>query len=412
MSWKGHLVLDADSHVYERADVTYRDYIDPDFREPYDLLCRAIKRQADSGQRYALFETRDAVVEPFDGGLPLGVHQTFGLTPQGGGGSPRPQTSLSPRGGEGEGEGTGTESGDHVPPLEVNWDPGARSQAMDRAGIDINVIFPTHASSYCAFRDARFESALYRAYHRFISAYCAQLPARMKWIVLANLRDIPAAIEEVTHWAERDGNTVGVYLPPMAVGRRHLDCPDFHPLYQRVQDLDVPLVVHIGVSRPPYMPGTLDLDGRAFLIRALTPGWAGMAAMGALIGGGVFDRFPRLRVGLFEMHASWMPFAVEQFTIGARRSPAHVPYLRTSVREVIASGRYFHGIETGEEGLKYAVQEFGDDIWLFTTDFPHRGSPWPNGVQEAVEPPWMTEQAKRKLLGQNALRLYTRIREP
>ena len=44
---------------------------------------------------------------------------------------------------------------------------------------------------------------------------------------------------------------VGVYLPPMASGRKHLDCPDFHPLYQRVQELDLPFVVHIGVARPP-----------------------------------------------------------------------------------------------------------------------------------------------------------------
>jgi hypothetical protein len=159
------------------------------------------------------------------------------------------------------------------------------------------------------------------------------------------------------------------------------------------------------------MVGTQDLDGRFFLIRTLTPGWAGMAAMGALIGGGIFDRFPRLRVGIFETHAGWMPFAVEQFESGAR-SKAHVPFMRTSFRDVLASGRYFHGIETGEEGLNYAMQEFGEDIWLFTTDFPHRGSPWPNGVQEAVEPVWMTDDARRKLLGENALRLFTRIKRP
>jgi hypothetical protein len=35
---------------------------------------------------------------------------------------------------------------------------------MDQASVDINVLFPTHVSSYCALRDLGFENALYRAY--------------------------------------------------------------------------------------------------------------------------------------------------------------------------------------------------------------------------------------------------------
>ena len=32
---------------------------------------------------------------------------------------------------------------------------------MDQASVDINVLFPTHVSSYCALRDLDFENALY-----------------------------------------------------------------------------------------------------------------------------------------------------------------------------------------------------------------------------------------------------------
>jgi len=395
MSWNGSLVIDADSHVYERADTTYQPYMEPAYRDQYDLLCQALKQQTDSGQRYALFETRHAVVDQFDAGLPMGMYEAFGLTPQGGGGAPR--ASRPDR---------------EVAPLEVNWDASKRAEAMDRAGVDVNVIFPSHASSYCAFRDVGFESALYRAYHHYVSEYCGQVAERNKWILLPNLRDVRAAVEELTFWAERDPNLVGVYLPPLPAGGRHLDCPDFYPLYQRAQDLNLPLTVHIGIARPPYMPGTLDLDGRSFLLRSISAPWGGMAAFGAIMGGGLFDRFPNLRIGLFETHTGWMPFAIEQFENNARRSPTHVPHMRTPIREVIASGRYFHGIETGEEQLRHAIDELGDDIWLFSTDFPHRGTSWPNAVQEAVEPEWLTDDSRRKLLGENALRFFTRIQRP
>jgi hypothetical protein len=33
MSWNGHPVIDLDSHIVERADRFYRDYLDPAYHE-------------------------------------------------------------------------------------------------------------------------------------------------------------------------------------------------------------------------------------------------------------------------------------------------------------------------------------------------------------------------------------------
>jgi len=33
MSWNGEIVIDLDSHIVERADRFYQDYIDPSYRE-------------------------------------------------------------------------------------------------------------------------------------------------------------------------------------------------------------------------------------------------------------------------------------------------------------------------------------------------------------------------------------------
>ena len=395
MAWNGHVVIDSDSHVYERADRTYQGYVDPEYQEPYDRLCKAIGKQLAEGRTYALFGTRESILDPFDSGRPMGVPDTFGLTPQRGGGSPQDAAEAA-------------SEGKLLPREEVSWDAPARLEAMDRAMIDINLMFPTHASSYCCIRDVGFESALYRAYHRFVSDFCAQAPRRLKWNALVNQRDLPAGLAEVESWAKRDPNLIGIYLPPIGTDGRLLDSPDFYPLYSLAQDLDLPLTVHIGVPRPPYTPGMLDMDGRGFLLSSLAPGFAGMGALGSFLGGGIFDLFPKLRVGIFETHAGWLPFAVEQFEWSSGRR-AFVPHMKRSPREILASGQLFHGITTGEESLRFAMEEFGEDIWLFTTDFPHRGSPWPNGVQETVDPTWMTDSGRRKVLGENALRFFKRI---
>jgi hypothetical protein len=198
MSWNGHTVIDMDAHIRERADRFYLDYLDPAYRGPYQRLCEAVARQEKKGDRYALFGSRTAIVEQLETGRALGVRDTFGLT----GRSEMEHGRVAfPPGRR-----------DPLPPIrqEVNWDIKARIEDMDRASVDIGVLFPTHVSSYCALRDGGFENALYRAYHRWVADFCAQAPNRLKWTVVANMRDTAAGVAEIKYWAERDPNLVGV----------------------------------------------------------------------------------------------------------------------------------------------------------------------------------------------------------
>ncbi len=396
MSVGGSPVVDMDSHIREYADLdrTYREYIDPAYREPYERLSTAVARRREAGLPTALFMDPQAIIEPANELRPLGVYDTFGLEPE----RNRPRHQPESRGADRE-----------RIPVEVHWDPEVRLAGMDRARIDISVIFPSHAASYCALRDVGFESALHRAYHRYMTSYCAEAEGRLRWVATANMRDIDASVEELTSWAERDANLAGVLLSPACPDGRLLDNPDLHPLYRRAQDLDLPILVHGGVLRPPYTAGATELDNSGFLLRAVYQPWAGMTAVGALIGGGVFDLFPSLRVGVFETGAGWMPWLIEQLDNSYASRPGLVPFLRRPPSEVLAEGRLFHAVDPGERSIEYCVETLGEDIWLFATDYPHTGSPWPHGVQEITDRPGLSDRAKRKILGGNALRLCPRL---
>ncbi len=78
-------------------------------------------------------------------------------------------------------------------------------------------------------------------------------------------------------------------------------------------------------------------------------------------------------------------------------------------RHTAAEGRLFHAVETGERYVDHCVAELGEDIWLFATDYPHTGSPWPHGVSDIIDRKGLSEDAKRKILGENALRLCPRL---
>src|SRR4051794_7592888 len=240
--------------------------------------------------------------------------------------------------------------------------------------------------------------------------YCNKAPKRLKWTLVANMRDVPSGVAELKYWAERDPNLVGVYISLQAPGGKLLDNPDLYPLYDAAQSLDLPLLAHGGTARPPYGPGTRDLDGAWFLLHGLSNPWAGMAAMGALIGGGIFDLFPRIRAAIIETAGGWVPAALDRFDTHYLMSPGHVPNLKRMPRDVIAEGRYFHGIDSWERSIEFCVEELGEDMWLFASDWPHGDTAWPEAVQQTVERPRLTETARRKILGENAMRLCPRLR--
>src|SRR4051812_10837485 len=188
MSYQGQPVVDMDSHIreYEEFDRTYRPHVDPEFRDAFDLLSSAITARQELPGEQVLFMNPRAVLSPTPPRRPLGVSDTFPV--------PRPQPQGSALGSEADVD------------RACNWDPSIRLQDMDAASIDASVLFPSQADGFCVLRDVLFESALHRAYHRFVSEYCAAGAGRLRWVAVATMRDPQATVAELRSWAERDDN--------------------------------------------------------------------------------------------------------------------------------------------------------------------------------------------------------------
>jgi predicted TIM-barrel fold metal-dependent hydrolase len=227
MTWNGWVVIDLDSHIQERPATMYGDYIDPEFRAAFQRLKQALDNNFERGLPAAIASSRHAVVAPVVSDGTLGIADSFGNVPR--------DAVLNKTAGDGR-RNFGRPDQPDLPRIrpEVSWDVAARLEDMDASFIDIDVLFPTHVSSYSAITDVRFESALYRAYHRWVHDFSAQAPDRLKWTVVASMRDPVAAREEITYWAEQDPNMVGIYLPPNGPNNQLLDDPNLHPIYATV----------------------------------------------------------------------------------------------------------------------------------------------------------------------------------
>ena len=50
----------------------------------------------------------------------------------------------------------------------------------------------------------------------------------------------------------------------------------------------------------------------------------------------------------------------------------------------------------------------GDNVWLFSTDYPHPGTSWPDGVSRVTQT-GLSESAKTKILGENAIHFLPKL---
>jgi predicted TIM-barrel fold metal-dependent hydrolase len=125
----------------------------------------------------------------------------------------------------------------------------------------------------------------------------------------------------------------------------------------------------------------------------------------SLTAGGVFERFPKLRVALLEGNCSWAPWLLTRLDehyewVGHYEAPE----LRRKPSEYFRSN-CFLSVEADEETATQYVDWFGDENLVFSTDYPHADSKYPHAVETFLKLP-ISDQSKRKILWDNWGRMY------
>jgi predicted TIM-barrel fold metal-dependent hydrolase len=286
-------------------------------------------------------------------------------------------------------------------------DPAERIKDLDYEGVDVNLTLPSGwFGTWSSDDDVALEAGMYRAYHRWMEDYCSHYPQRLGGVILAAARDVEGSVAEMKRWGNsRWAWGVLVYAPYGTP----LDHPDLEPIWAEAARLDLAVILHTFTVMPPYAPGGLDTWENLWLQRSAAHPWCGMRNMAALIGSGMLDRYPKLRIGTLEAGHGWLPFWMKRLDEHAETIRAALPELKHKPSEYVMSGRYFQSIEIPEGGdMTNAVADLvGDDVLMYASDYPHGESHFPESVKLALA--WdMKEERRRKLMWDNAVRLYAR----
>jgi predicted TIM-barrel fold metal-dependent hydrolase len=276
--------------------------------------------------------------------------------------------------------------------------PEQRLAELDLDGIDAEVLFtgiggPTF---WRGVADDDAYRAILRGYNDWLAEeYCSVAPARLLGMGVIPETTVDDAIAELTHC--RDLGLRGVVLNAFPTGLGY-PTDDDDRFWAAALDLGMPITVHVQFKLPVYRGPTFPYkhQAEAFGIGAfdIVARFANYAMRGGLntvqlIMHGVFDRFPDLRIYFAENNIGWIPHWLEQWdqlydkNMGWAHRYLEIQPLKRRPSDYVHEHVYWGFIRNpiGVQ-LRHLV---GVDRILWSHDFPHNESDWPNSQKAIAE---------------------------
>jgi uncharacterized protein len=285
------------------------------------------------------------------------------------------------------------------------WTAEVQLEAMDVEGIDVAVLFPTRGLNVLDHpnRDPRFAAAIARAYNDWLADFCQQDPTRLIGAGMLSVYDIQDAVAEARRVVEELGFRA-VYLRSNIVNGKTWHDPAYEPLWETLETLEIPVGFHESSGSASRQSGD-QFEPNFGLRRVYAQPFEQMLGLGSFLGGGVLARHPRLKVAFLEANCSWLPWLLWRLDEGyEREGDVFMPEL------TIPPSEYFKrqcwvSVEPDETPAKYVIDALGVDQLVFSTDYPHGDSRYPEAVEAFLELP-LSDEHKRKILWDNCARFY------
>jgi predicted TIM-barrel fold metal-dependent hydrolase len=300
---------------------------------------------------------------------------------------------------------------------------------MESQGVVAEVLFPNGLPFQMAptgdagrFSTPEVSRQAGLAYNRWLSEFCAQTPGRRAGQAIVSFEDVDRAVEDI-HWAKEHG-LGGIMMPPLLPGGTYFFDPSLDPIWAACVDVDLPISQHGGTGAPAYGPPGF----AAIMTLALEHSFYSGRSLWQMILGGVFDRFPDLRVAFVETEADWIAPTLRKLDRRLKWDDDWTGWAKILQRDRaftrLASDYWasncFAGIspftvdqvpldELNRRADEYDDFCIGSDNAMFGVDYPHFESIFPSTsarVAELIGHSSITGAVARKILCENAARVY------
>jgi len=223
-----------------------------------------------------------------------------------------------------------------------------------------------------------------------------------RWYGAMNLaNEVPGCEKEIERLKESEfgDRWVMVLLPPD--NEKPPGHPRYWPIYEAAEHYNIPVGFHIAAGRQVTGTGTPNSYFAVHMDFALH----NFSMVPSLIFEGVFDRFPKLKIGLIEQSWSWAMSYAWRLDRAYDLLRSEVPHLTKKPSEYMAE-HFWYTTQPAEEPDRLELVDdlvemlegsFGKRL-MYASDYPH----WDFDEPDFGVPVTLDMQTRREILGETA----------
>ena len=260
-------------------------------------------------------------------------------------------------------------------------DPHLRVRDMERDGVDAEVLYGILGAA-TRLGDHEAANEMFRIYNDWLADFCSHYPDRHIGLACLPYGDVGAAVAELRRVAQT-GRIRGVELS-CSWDMEPMWHPCWEPLWQAVHEVDLPLHFQTFPAIDPNLLLNAPKEARRPAFFTVVSGFQMnlVNIVAAIIGAGVLERYPNVRVAFGESGIGWIPYALDRMDfewedrfrdLGLTMKPSD--YWRRQCRATFQFDRIGAGL----------VDEMGIESLMWGSDYPHGDGVWPESDRYIAE---------------------------
>jgi predicted TIM-barrel fold metal-dependent hydrolase len=292
------------------------------------------------------------------------------------------------------------ELGEHVEKTDEHRDLTLVRRAMDSMGIQMQVVFPQPMLEMGLHPEPDIVTAMTFAYNRWFTKTILPREKRVKTLLSLPFHDPEASLKMIKEFGETPG-VVGFMITSQRHAGVHKNM--FMRIYRELEERGLPLAFHAGPTWGDTMTSTMN---RFLSVHSMSFVTCNMMHMTNWIVNGLPERFPKLKVIWIESGLAWVPFMMQRLDHEYLMRQSDAPLLKRLPSEYIQE--MFFTSQPLEVTMPHMLEAtfkavHAETQLMYSSDWPH----WDFDVPARIAGlPFLDEQAKRNILGENARKLF------
>ena len=292
-------------------------------------------------------------------------------------------------------------------------------KVIDEIGVDTVILSPGFQRPQSMFHPLML-TVVCAAFNDYIANEVLPVSPRIKASIMINHRDPLSGAKEIRRHGKTPG-FVGVYTE-FGGNYEPIGSASHDPIYDAAMDHDLVVVSHIGTFWQAFTPVARGTRTWTELV-GMSAVCNGFTVVSSMIMQGLFDKYPNLRVVMQEGGFWWLP---EFMARADDYYLSHPGDIKLTERKIEAGERFLHKMpsEYFESNIRFSSQPVcfpkhdlhfkylmelcrGEDFLLYSSDWPHATFDPLNWVFH----PHVSEEGRRKILGENGRAWYPRLKQ-